>query len=201
MTREQLDLVIMGQLSALTYTSTHSKHRRRRQHQYTKFLHHQKSICQSTFTFLHAVGSKRYKALKRHYEVHGFVPRRHGNTGKPRANAFHPDEVLYTTNFIISYAEANGVVLPGRVPGYKRSDLQLLPSSTTKRGVWLLYRKEAEAASIRAVGHSTFLALWQKYLPQVLITKPLTDLCAICHRNSTLLVRQSNCSEEEKSQV
>ena len=171
MTRDQLDLVIMGQLSALTYTSTHSlRHsspRDERRRTTTKFLHHQNSICQKTFTFLHAVGSKHYKALKHHYIHHGLVPRIHGNTGKPTANAFHPNEVLHATNFVISYAEANGVVLPGRIPGYKRSDLQLLPSSMTKRGVWLLYCKEAEAASIRAVGRSTFLALWQKFPPQV----------------------------------
>ena len=194
-----------SQLSALTYTSTHSlRHsspRDERRRTTTKFLHHQNSICQKTFTFLHAVGSKHYKALKHHYIHHGLVPRIHGNTGKPTANAFHPNEVLHATNFVISYAEANGVVLPGRIPGYKRSDLQLLPSSMTKRRVWLLYRKEAEAASVRAVGHSTFLALWQKFLPQVVITRPLTDLCAVCHRNSSLLVQHSNCSEEEKSRV
>lgn len=206
MTRDTLDMVILAQMASLTNTSTHSLHRRKhhqqeRQRETMKFVHLQRSICLRTFIFLHTVGNKRYKALKKHYSLNGLVPRQHGNTGKPRANAFHPNDVLHATNYIISYAEANGVVLPGRIPGYKRSDLQLLPSATTKRGVWLLYRQEAEAAAIRAVGHSTFLALWQKFLPQILVTKPLTDLCAVCHRNSTLLVRHSNCSEEEKSQV
>jgi hypothetical protein len=35
--------------------------------------------------------------------------------------------------FLRSYAEVNAILLPGRIPGYKRDDLQLLPSSTTKK--------------------------------------------------------------------
>lgn len=34
--------------------------------------------------------------------------------------------------FIVSYAEDNAILLPGRIPGYKRDDVQLLPSNTTK---------------------------------------------------------------------
>ena len=101
---------------------------------------------------------------------------------------------------IINYAETHGLVLPGRIPGYKRSDLQLLPSSTTIRQVWLLYRAAIEEGT-RAAAYSTFCAYWHKYLPQVIVSKPMTDLCAVCHKNSTMLVRQSNRSEEEKSQV
>jgi hypothetical protein len=35
--------------------------------------------------------------------------------------------------FLRSHAESNAILLPGRIPGYKRDDLQLLPSSTTKK--------------------------------------------------------------------
>ena len=41
------------------------------------------------------------------------------------------------------------MVLPGQVPGYKSSDVQLLPSSTTKHQVWELYQQAASRESMR----------------------------------------------------
>ena len=35
--------------------------------------------------------------------------------------------------FLANYAEEITILLPGWVPGYKRDDIQLLPSSTTKK--------------------------------------------------------------------
>lgn len=126
--------------------------------------------------------------------------RKHRNTSKPWVNAFDPSVVRQTTAFIINYAETHGLVLLGRIPGYKRSDLQLLPSSTSKRQVWLQYCAAAEPGT-KIVAYSTFCAFWHEYLPQVMVTKPMTDLCGVCHKNSTLLIRHSNRSVEEKSQV
>ena len=39
--------------------------------------------------------------------------------------------------FVMHYVETNAILLPGRIPGYKRDDIKLLPSSCTKRAVWL----------------------------------------------------------------
>ena len=55
--------------------------------------------------------------------------------------------------------EANAMVLPGRVPGYKSSDIQLLPSSTTKHKVWELYQQAASVESMRPVSYSMFTSL------------------------------------------
>lgn len=208
MSKEQLDMVIIGQMEALTYstnqcirsiTQRHSPQERQRQ--LVMFLHQHHRVCQKMFHFLHAVGKKRMEALRQHYRAYGIAPRVHGNSGRSPHNTFTLSEVKNATNFIINFTEANGVILPGRVPGYKRSDLQLLPSSTTKRQVWLQYSQASRLSSIRAAGYSAFCTIWRKLLPQVLITKPLTDLCAVCHRNSSLLVKSSNCPEEEKLQV
>ena len=38
--------------------------------------------------------------------------------------------------FLQNYAEENALLLPGRIPGYKRDDIKLLPSSRSKR-VWV----------------------------------------------------------------
>ena len=45
----------------------------------------------------------------------------------------------FFVRFLLNYAEQNGILLPGRVSGYSRSDIKLLPSSVSKRTVWREY--------------------------------------------------------------
>lgn len=97
--------------------------------------------------------------------------------------------------------EANAMVLPGRVPGYKSSDIQLLPSSTTKHKVWELYQQAASLESMRPVSYSTFTSLWRQLLPHVVVMKPMSDLCWMCQKNSTAITRSANQPEEEKTLV
>ena len=60
----------------------------------------------------------------------GLTPRVHGNT---RRLPKQLEEVKNLVTFLTNYAEKNAILLPGRIPGYKRDDLQLLPSNTTKK--------------------------------------------------------------------
>ena len=85
------------------------------------------------------------------------------------------------------------MVLLGRVPGYKRSDIQLLSSSTTKHKFWDLYQQAA--AAVGSVYYSLFTYLWRQLLPHVEVMKPMSDLCWICQQNST---RSANQLEENR---
>lgn len=92
------------------------------------------------------------------------------------------------------------LLLPGRVPGYSRSDIKLLPSSVSKRGIWRVYHLTAEEKErIHAVAYTTFCHLWRTLLPSIIIMKPMTDLCWTSHQNSTAILRAANCSEADKS--
>ena len=93
------------------------------------------------------------------------------------------------------------MLLPGRVPGYKSSDVKLLPSSTTKHAIWELYLQAAATSVMRAVAYSTFTQLWRQLLPHVVVMKPMSDLCWVCQQNSTAIMRAANRPEEEKSIV
>ena len=44
------------------------------------------------------------------------------------------------------------------------------------------------------------LDLWKQFFPNVVIAKPMTDLCFTCQQNTSKLVRAANLPEEEKSQ-
>ena len=118
--RSELDLIVIGQLAATV--SIHDSKR-----SYTSFLHSGQRVCKKTFLFLHGIGEKRLKNITKHYLQNGYVGRTHGNTRRKPRHALSLDCIKYIVSFILNYSEMHGLVLPGRVPGYSRSDIQLLP--------------------------------------------------------------------------
>ena len=80
-----------------------------------------------------SLGKSCYKALKKHFLRNGLTSRVHGNTKRPPANTLSQQDTENALHFIQMYARANAILLPGRIPGYKRFDLQLLPSCTKKK--------------------------------------------------------------------
>ena len=204
LTHSELDMVLLGQLMASTNTiekvvveSGHLEAERKRA--YTTFYHAGKVVCGKTFRFLHTVGSKRLKNLAKSLKNNGLTPRIHGNTHKRPKHSLSFESTEFVVRFLLSYAEQNAL-LPGRVPGYSRTDIKLLPSSVSKRGIWKTYHSAAEEEeAIHAVAYTTFCRLWRSLLPSVIIMKPMTDLCWTCHQNSTAILRAVNSSEENKS--
>ena len=111
------------------------------------------------------------------------------------------DSQLRVVRFITNCAEENAVLLPGHIPGYKRSDLQLLPTNTTKREVWNDYVKAIATLTFWLVGYQSFCEIWRKYVPHIIITKPKSDLCWTCQQNSFQMTATANRSDEEKERV
>ena len=188
---------------ALTFTSSHTRRTTTyrhpssapRQHSYTTFMHGGVKVCRKTFVFLHLGEEAKSSLLE-----NGLSPRLHGNTKRLPHNTTSFADTQQVANFIKT---AHAILLPGRIPGYKRSDLQLLPSSTTKRNVWRLYCDSLETLSTthHRVSYSTFCAMWQKLVPHIMVTKPMTDLCWVCQKNSVAIMRAANQPDELKSEV
>ncbi len=123
--------------------------------------------------FLHGVGCKRLKNLAKSYKSNGLTPRIHGNTRRPPKWTLSLVSAEFVVRFLVHYTELHGLLLPGRVPGYSRFDLKLLPSSATKRLIWTQYHQSAnDDNDVHAVEYSTFCRLWRTLLPQVLIMEP-----------------------------
>ena len=208
LSRAELDMAILGQLSAFTNNSTSSvhstKHRHpptNRQRVYTHFFHGGRRVCKKMFLFLHIISEKRFRNLQESLKQNGITPRRHGNTRRLPANTVSFADTQRVVEFLGTYAETNAILLPGRVPGYKRTDVQLLPSSTTKRQVWQQYCSALHSTTHHQVAYSTFCSIWRQVVPQITITKPMSDLCWICQSNSTAIMRAANQPEEQKSEV
>ena len=89
-------------------------------------------------------------------------------------------------------------MLPGRFPGFKNKEIRLLSLLETKMTVWREYKKTWDLNE-RAVSYNKFLQLWDEFYPDVVISKPMTDLCLMCQQNTTKLQRAANLSDEEKS--
>ena len=173
-------------------------HMRRRTH--TNYTHGGMPICQDVFLFIHGISIKRLKNIRKSFYRHGMQPRVHGNTKRLPKHTLTLESVEYVLRFLLNYFEQHGILLPGRVPGYARDDIKLLPSSTSKRGIWKLYCGAADQVpSIHKVAYSTFCHIWKHQLPYLILMKPMTDLCWACQKNSTAVLRSANCPDKDKS--
>ena len=204
--KEEKDILIMGQIKAMTnssdHVSTENRHKdAERQRTRGTFFHEAKRVCLWTFLFLHATGKDQYANIRASCSENGIVPRVHGNTRRLPVKSLTFDDVSRVVSFIRNYAEDHAVLLPGRIPGYKRSDLQLLPCSTTKSRVWKLYTNACELSHSREVAYTSFCRIWRTLLPMIVPAKPRTDLCAECHAKAGLLMKSSNLTEGEKTEV
>jgi hypothetical protein len=204
LTRGELDMVILGQLVACMNTSatvsTAARHKEsEREKSYTSFTHQGKPSCARMFRFLHGIGEKRLKNLTQSLKRNGISPRVHGNSKRKPKHALPFSSIEYVVRFLFNYAEQHALLLPGRVPGYSRSDIQLLPSSASKRAIWRVYRDAAEEeGTVHPVAYTTFCYLWRTLMPSIVVMKPRSDLCWQCQQNSARIVRTANCPHEVK---
>ena len=142
-------------------------------------------------------GPSKFKAIKASLESNGLVPRQHQHH-KPQ-HALCLADVQYVVTYITNYVEDNAILLPGRIPGYKRDDVILLPSSTTKMAVYSSW----ECFRCVSCWNLLFLyaAFWQQLLPQIIVCKPMLDLCWICQQNSMMIMRAHSRLKGGKSEA
>ena len=137
LTRQELDLVLLGSIMTTVLDrdsivdGRHIPAKRRKLS--SCHMHRGYSVCKSTYAFLYGVGTKhRLESIKKHYIENGMETRVHKNTRRLPHNALSFTEITSVVKFIENYAEQHAILLPGRIPSYKRDDMKLLPSSTSK---------------------------------------------------------------------
>ena len=110
-----------------------------RQHPRMTYFYDGKRICLKTFLFLHCLSNFRFYSLVKHYRKNGLALRTHGNSKRLPSSSSPAETVEQVIKFINNVAEEQALLLPGRVPSFKRTDVKLLPSNLTKRGLWSRY--------------------------------------------------------------
>ena len=79
-------------------------------------------------------------AVKKHYADAGLTHTTKRYAGsKNAAKALTFEELTDLKNYMTRYAEEHAFVLPGRIPGYHRTDIMLLPSNETKAHVYEMF--------------------------------------------------------------
>ena len=96
--------------------------------------------------------------------MYGLTPRMHGNTKRVPKNTIDVETTMHVRSFIENDVEENAVILPGRIPGQKRDDISLLPSSQSKHNIWQFYVSCCSLASKKPVSYVTFTRLWNNYV-------------------------------------
>ena len=155
-----------------------------------------RQICENTF--LHAVGRERYANLCEHYKAFGLTLRVHGNKGRLPKKTCSFEATKQVSTFISNYAEEHALVLPGRVPGFKRTDVRLLPSHISKASVWRVYSTAIEAQSQTPIKYSKCVELWNGLTSHVVIMRPMSDLCFTCQHNNTQIVQLAVARAQEE---
>ena len=96
----------------------------------------------------------------------------HKNTWRLPPKALSFTDITSLIRFIENYAEQHAILLPGRIPGYKKDDIKLLQVKGTVyklphihvkiilQAVWDLYVASSIAARIRAAAYTTFCCYW-----------------------------------------
>ena len=95
-------------------------------------------LCRTTFTFLHDMSYHKVQAMKEHFSENGLTVRTHGNSLKRPHNALTFGTILNLLKFIQNYAEQNAILLPGRIPGFKRDDVKVLQHLTARRYIIII---------------------------------------------------------------
>ena len=137
LTHDELDLTLLGCIMCTIITDEYIRDGRhkpaKRRRTSLSFIHHSHEVCKTTFCFLYGVGRRRIMALKDSYLANGLETRIHGNRKRLPHNQMTHRAMTNMVKFLENYAEENAILLPGRIPNYKRDDIKLLPSSRSKK--------------------------------------------------------------------
>ncbi|XP_068747127.1 uncharacterized protein [Montipora capricornis] len=66
--------------------------------------------------------------------------------------------------------------------------------------VWNAFTRICKESTKQAVSYTKFINLWKQFHPNLVVAKPMTDLCFTCQQNTSKLLRAANLPEEEKSE-
>lgn len=132
----ELDLVILANIQAFATTEVIGG-KMKRSPPYS-FLYQSQPIYKEMFLNLYGISKSRFQRLVDHYQNHGISLRTHGNNKRLPHNTLPQAFAEDVKNFLSNYAHENAVLLPGRIPGFKDKDIQLLSSSDTKVRVELI---------------------------------------------------------------
>lgn len=81
--------------------------------------------------------------LIKFYKQYGLAPRMKRSGGRVLSSRLLTvQDIQRLKQFIVNFADVHAMPLPGRIPGFKRSDIQVLPTTETMTSVWRKYKAQ-----------------------------------------------------------
>ncbi|XP_041357575.1 uncharacterized protein LOC121374537 [Gigantopelta aegis] len=162
LTNGEKDIYMMGKISCSVNMSkmtecSKRKSQEERKRFRTAFFIDKKVVCRNAFKFMHCIGNSRLNDLIHRY-AEGDIGVRLTNAGgriqSRRVLTF--EDITRISTFITTFAEDHAIVLPERLPSFKRDDIKLLPSHETKSSVWTAYTAAMENIGERPAKLTSF---------------------------------------------
>ena len=157
MTSKEQSLILLGKISCtinmspMTCNSKRAGVQMERTRQRTAYMMESHVICRETFKFLHAISQDRLTSIIKLYKENGLVPKEKKSGGRSnQRSAYSYEDIKRSVAFITNYSEDHALVLPERVPGFRRESVKLLPSSETKIKVFKAYSSAMVKSNYRA---------------------------------------------------
>ncbi|XP_060577599.1 uncharacterized protein LOC132734769 [Ruditapes philippinarum] len=177
MEKDQKEMFVMGSLLKIGAQETRKGKRKRVRYRYT---FDGKTVCKSVFCHINDIGQRTVKSLLKHLNSNGPVPRIHGNTGRKPSHAVKYEDVRFCVDFLLLYAEINGLTMPAAPRGADEAAPVLLPCNTTKVDLHSKYQQACVEAGVRCLGITTFKCVWKQCLPHIKIMTAKDDVCHKC---------------------
>ena len=103
------------------------------------------------------------------------------------------DELKHTVTFLKkTMLRLMAYYYQGEFSVIKMIEVQLLPTHMTKRGIWNDYIHTNGQSSRHIARYMSFINIWKKFAPHIIITKPTSVICWVCQRNSVAINRAAN---------
>ena len=130
------DMVLMGIMQTCMVSSQRTKRSKQRNAErkqvQSRYTFHGEPLCRAALLYVMAMSKNLITAVSKHYQREGLCPRTYSKRGK----ALTITATRLVTEFIDKYSQQHALQLPGRVPGFRRELLQLLPSSDTIKSIY-----------------------------------------------------------------
>ena len=178
MEKLEKDLYIIGSLCNVGVSSKTRKGDRERS-AFSYYFENVK-ICKHAFQVIYDIGKKSLNNLLKHFSANGAVPRQHGNTGRKPKHALNFEDVERVVNFILGFADDQGIPLAAAPRGRDDEPPIYLPCDSTKSHIHSLYKAACDAQGARKIEYHAFTNIWNSCCPHVKISQPKDDVCHKC---------------------
>ena len=179
MDKNDKEMYLMGTLLDFDKDKTIKGKKRKRNRR--KFMFLGQPVCKNFFIVVYATGSKSLKNIMKHMADNGPVPRAHGNSGKRMPHGLVFEDIKAAVQFIVNYADINGLPQPAAPRGTDNTPPVYLHCSNTKKSVHKEYQDSLPDGA-RCIKNTTWNKIWRNCVPHLRIASPKDDVCASCEK-------------------